>query len=139
MTDSQAAEVTSIGGPGSERFSAAHHLRQREGFLRCYEEGRSQHGRMVVVFGRARGDAGPWRLGITATRKLGKAVVRNKLRRRVRECIRRHGAGLAPGWDIVVNLKRCAIEAAPDVFTRDLCQALRRLGFDVAATDQPPR
>ena len=35
--------------------------------------------------------------------RLGKAVVRNRLKRRLREVFRRHRAGLPGGWDVVVN------------------------------------
>ncbi|MGA7990109.1 MAG: ribonuclease P protein component, partial [Thermoanaerobaculia bacterium] len=59
----------------------------RRDFRATYDAGRKYHGRFVVVFARPRVGAG--RLGITATRKVGKAVVRSRARRRVREIYRR--------------------------------------------------
>ncbi|MBC8130258.1 MAG: ribonuclease P protein component [Rhizobiaceae bacterium] len=51
-------------------------------------------------------DAGP-RLGLTVTRKVGNAVERNRIRRRLREAVRtRCGADMAPGFDYVVVARR---------------------------------
>ena len=48
------------------------------------------------------------RVGITAGKKLGHAVVRNRVRRRLREIYRIHEDRFAPGWDIVVVARsRC--------------------------------
>jgi ribonuclease P protein component len=46
------------------------------------------------------------RLGITVTRAVGGAVVRNRAKRRLRDVFRRHRAGLVPALDIVVNVHR---------------------------------
>lgn len=53
------------------------------------------------------GAAGQGRLGLTATRKVGCAVVRNRARRLLREAFRRHPEAFA-GWDIVVNVRASA-------------------------------
>lgn len=42
------------------------------------------------------------RLGVTVSRKVGNAVVRNRVKRRIREWFRREGAQQAPGLDLVV-------------------------------------
>jgi ribonuclease P protein component len=54
--------------------------------------------------------AGP-RIGFTLPRALGNAVVRNRIRRRVREAIRPRLAGLNPRWSIVINPRRKAADA----------------------------
>ena len=52
--------------------------------------------------------SGSNRIGITVSKKLGGAVVRNRVRRRLREVYRLHEEQFAPGWDIVVVARsRC--------------------------------
>jgi len=55
-------------------------------------------------------DAGFCRLGITVTRRSGGAVVRNRLRRLLREAFRRNQQKFAPPLDLVVNVKPQARE-----------------------------
>ena len=51
------------------------------------------------------------RVGITAGKKLGHAVVRNRVRRRLREIYRLHEDRFAPGWDIVVVARSRCVDA----------------------------
>jgi ribonuclease P protein component len=83
----------------------------RRDFTATYDEGRRLHGRLVVVFARPKGNAG--RIGITATRKVGSAVLRNRARRRVREIYRRWRAEepRAAGVEVVVNVMARAATA----------------------------
>lgn len=133
-----------------ERFGPEHRLRKRREFLRTYDKGFRANGRIAVIFclpqhtldANPTGDAPtavePWRLGMAATRRLGKAVVRNRLRRRVREFFRRNQSQLRPGCDYVVNLKHPAIEAPWESFTRDLTYLLRRVHAEMDKTPEPP-
>lgn len=66
----------------------------------------------MVVFVRERGDGKGPRLGITATRRVGGAVVRNRCRRRIRAAARVAGTVVAGrSVDVVVNAKRELVEA----------------------------
>ena len=51
------------------------------------------------------------RVGITVSKKLGHAVVRNRVRRRLREIYRLNEAQFQPGWDIVVVARTKAVHA----------------------------
>ncbi len=51
------------------------------------------------------------RVGITASKKLGKAVVRNRVRRRLREIYRLNEELFSPGWDIVVVARSRSVAA----------------------------
>jgi ribonuclease P protein component len=114
-------------------FAREHRLRRRGDYLTAYAQGRRAHGKLTVLFGRRREDDGPWRLGLTVTVKVGKAVRRNRLRRLGREIFRRWGAGLPAGWDFVLNFKHGAATANHAEVKRDLLECLRRLGFDPQA------
>lgn len=113
------------------RYGAAHRLRKRADFQKVYKNGRKAHGRFITIFClRREGSEGePWRLGLTATRKTGNAVRRNRQRRRVREFFRINQAWIPEGWDYVVNTKAKLNEAKHAELTRDLTGTLARLGF----------
>jgi ribonuclease P protein component len=89
------------------RFSREHKLTERADFLRCYNTGRRSFSSGFVVFVRQResGDL-PWRLGLAVTKKTGNAVVRNRLRRLVREFFRLGQHNSPGGRDYVVVPKR---------------------------------
>ena len=98
-------------GHGLESFPSGRRLRRRPEFTRVYDKGRRESGRLAVVFARP-SNGQRMRLGVTVTRKAGGAVVRNLLRRRVREIFRRSAilAG-AIAHDVVVNLSPRAASA----------------------------
>src|SRR5919201_5081679 len=89
-------------GP-SETFTRAQHIARRTEFQRVYDRGVRIQGRFMTVFMLPNAMA-ITRLGVSATRKLGGAVVRNRAKRLVRELFRRNK--LAPGFDIVIVPKR---------------------------------
>jgi ribonuclease P protein component len=53
-------------------------------------------------------EPGSARLGVTVSRKVGNAVVRNRVKRRIREWFRRYGSSLVAGRDIVVIARSAA-------------------------------
>lgn len=78
-------------------------LLQRSDFLSLYDKGESRNHRGLWVYFQDRGDGDQARCGITITRKAGKAVRRNRVRRRIREIIRLLQPRLRPGMDFVIN------------------------------------
>jgi ribonuclease P protein component len=86
-------------------------------------------GPYFVAFCCSRRDEGGPRVGLSTPRSLGKAVVRNRIKRRLREAVRLKLAKLAPGWDIVLTARagvaqapfQRLLEAVEDLFTR--CRA----------------
>jgi len=96
-------------------------LRRSEEYRRVYRDGVRVAGRWLVLFA-ARGPGPGYRVGITASRRVGRAVVRNRCKRRVRELVRLRLAGQATPLDVVVNVRR-GLEEAP---WNDLCAEFER-------------
>jgi ribonuclease P protein component len=88
--------------PARETFPKALRLLKRSEYRRVYEEGERRSAPLGVVFYCSNG-LSRTRLGITAPGRLGGAVLRNRLKRRLREVFRRNQGRIPPGWDIVVN------------------------------------
>ncbi|MGH6771499.1 MAG: ribonuclease P protein component [Xanthobacteraceae bacterium] len=81
-----------------------------------------------VLQARERGDGGPVRIGFTVSRKVGTAVERNRVRRRLREIVRLSADGsLRPGHDYVLIGRRTALSRPFDRMIEDFHGALRRL------------
>lgn len=94
----------------SQQFPKTDRILKRTLFRRVYEQGRKVQFRYFTAFILSKQDNGA-RIGITATRKIGNAVQRNRARRLVREAFRKN-KWLAPdGVDIVINVKRPLVEA----------------------------
>lgn len=109
-------------------------LAKRAEFLRVYETGRKVFSRYCVVF--AAGNSLAFsRFGVTATKKLGKANVRNRLKRWTREVYRqqRDPLGLDQrSLDIIVNVKPNAADVAFADYRNDLTRTLLRVASERA-------
>ena len=118
--------------PGARRgpagISKEMRLRERAEYLAVQSDGHKVHGRHVLGISRKRRDPQlPGRLGLTVTKKVGNAVIRNRIRRLVREWLRLHG-WVPRGWDIVLVAKDSAArQLHPDDFAADLTRILRQL------------
>ena len=82
-------------------------LKKNSDFRRLYAKGKSAVNPYLVVYCR-RNRTGENRLGYTVSTKLGHAVVRNRVRRRLREAVRLNAPRMKTGWDIVLVARaRC--------------------------------
>lgn len=115
------------------KFGPRHRILRRADFGRTYGEGRRAHGRFVAVFCRRRLEDEPggefWRLGITATRKSGNAVRRNRQRRLVREYFRLNQHWLPGGYDFVVNTRSGLSGVSLAELGEDLDRVMWKFGF----------
>ena len=110
-----------------ESLDSAGRLLKRSEYLRCYNRGKRLGGPVATFFVLSN-DLGAPRLGLTASRKLGCAVLRNLGRRRCREVYRRWGRrDELPAVDIVMNLKHPAIRRDFEEVKRALEDQLSRL------------
>ena len=82
-------------------MKAAVTLKKNHEFRRLYQRGASAVAGSMVLYCR-KNRLGQNRLGLTASVKLGGAVVRNRARRRLREVYRLNSSRLRQGWDIIL-------------------------------------
>ena len=106
-----------------------HTVSMKENYLfrRLYAKGKSAAVPALAVYVRPNNSQRN-RLGITVSTKVGKAVVRNKIRRRIREAYRIHESQMAPGWDIVVVARTRSAFCSYGELQRGLLSALDKLG-----------
>jgi ribonuclease P protein component len=102
-------------------------LRQRADFLAA-ATGNKVPTAAFVLQALERGDGGPVRIGFTVSKKVGNAVERNRVRRRLKEIVRLSAAtGLPCGHDYVLVGRRAALALSFEQITDDFKRALRRL------------
>ena len=109
-----------------ELFSREDRLRKRREFEECYASGVRVSGRHLQFFAKQRPGEGEARLGISVPRRAGKAVERNRLRRRVRELFRRNRSALAPGS--IDRVFQCRPGATRATFSELLADYLETAG-----------
>ncbi len=80
-------------------------------FRRIYRKGKSAVSPWLVLYCQ-KNRQGRTRLGVTVSTKLGKAVVRNRVRRRLREIWRLNQDALQPGWDIILVARGRSVHAS---------------------------
>ena len=95
-------------------------LRSRKDFAAAYRTGRVQSNHLLVVRVAANGGTVS-RFGFVVGKVVGGAVVRNRIKRRLREAART--LNVQPGFDIVIGARRTAAEADYNA----LCRSLRAL------------
>ena len=107
------------------KFSTS--LKYNHIFQRLYRTNGQANGLLVLYARKNR--LGTNRVGITVSKKLGKAHIRNRIRRRVREVYRLNEAAFRPGWEIVVVVRGKAIDASFAQLTESYLSLAKRAGL----------
>lgn len=103
-------------------------LKENRMFRRLYRKGKSAANACFVIYCRPNGTQRS-RVGLTVSRKLGGAVQRNRLRRRLREIYRLHEGEFLPGRDIVVVARIRAADASYAELETAYLSLARRMGL----------
>ena len=96
-------------------------------FRRLYRTSGVADGLLVLYARKNRTDGN--RVGVTVSKKLGKAHVRNRTRRRIREVYRLNEEKFQPGWDIVVVARTKAVEAPFEKLTASYLTLAKKAGI----------
>ena len=109
-------------------------LKKNSDFRRLYSRGKSSVNPYMAVYCR-RNRTGENRLGYTVSTKLGGAVTRNRVRRRLREIVRLRTPEMKSGWDIVVVARMRCVKAEYAKMDAAFLTACRALGLMKEAED----
>jgi len=103
--------VSAIAPGPRHRFPRSLRLLRHADFERVYEQGRRHFGVHMTVFYLRRAEGEGLRVGFTVSRALGNAVERNRMKRRLRECVRLCRPAAFPAVDLVINPKKSLLAA----------------------------
>ncbi|MBL9177468.1 MAG: ribonuclease P protein component [Verrucomicrobiaceae bacterium] len=104
-------------------------LKLARDFARVKARGGSQAGKFLVL-GALRVDGqAEFQFGLVTSAKLGKAVVRNRIRRLLREIVRAHRAEIASGWQMVIIARWRAPQATLEELEKDWLRLARRMNL----------
>jgi ribonuclease P protein component len=92
---------------------------QREGMLRS---------NALLTARIRRNDLDATRFGLSTGRRLGGAVIRNRVRRRLREALRVMAPSFQPGWDVLIIARPALVEADHETLVETLRRLLERAG-----------
>ena len=124
-------------------------LRKHADYQRVYKSSRKQFSKQMTFFFSLRAGEGPdgkarrsdtpgARVGLTVGKVLGKAVDRNRIKRRMRETIRRHAATLAFPVDVILHPRRAVLELEPAKLDREVAHVFRTIQAALARPAKLP-
>jgi ribonuclease P protein component len=117
-----------LSGPGKRsKFPRSVRLLRHADFEQVYKQGRRHFAAHMTVFYLPRQRAGGVRVGFTVGKVLGGAVVRNRMKRRLREAVRLHGI-MPAAMDVVINPKKSLLAAEFVEVQRELRRAFEVIG-----------
>ncbi len=118
------------------RFPKSARLLKSGEYRKIYQEGKKFVGPLFAAFYRQTGSGKAPRVGVTTPKALGKAVDRNRIKRRLREAVRLQLPSVESGWEVVFNPRRKLLEAE---FSRLTAEVARLFGQLRAQGGTEPR
>jgi ribonuclease P protein component len=113
-----------VSGPGQRaRFTSSMRLLRHADFEQVYKKGRRHFAACMTVFYLAREKGEGLRVGFTVGKVLGGAVVRNRMKRRLREAVRLHWPEVRIPVDVVINPKRSMLKVDSSELAAEISRA----------------
>ena len=117
-------------------------LRKHADYQRVYGCSRKQFTKQMSFFFAVRGEErrsdtpGP-RVGLTVGKVLGMAVERNRIKRRLRECVRRHAGVMTFPVDVILHPRRTALTLDAATLDREVAQIFRTVQNSLSGKSNP--
>jgi ribonuclease P protein component len=112
--------------PTRLRFPKAARLARAGEFAKLKREGQSFHGKLIVLSVLQSGETAESRIGLITSRRVGGAVVRNRVRRRLREIIRAARPQMKPGLWLALIARQAAARASFEALRAEWTQLAQR-------------
>ena len=111
------------------RFPAVRRLKVSREFERVRKEGRAVRGGLLILSVLPVDGEKRFRVGLITSRRVGEAVARNRVRRRLREIVRRNQQALKGGIWFVVIARRSAVPTPSVALEAEWLRLARRAGI----------
>ncbi len=101
-------------------------IKKNEDFRKVYAKGRSVGSKILVIY-RAKTPSEEKRFGFTISKKVGKAVVRNRMKRILKEICRLNSNWFKAGYDYVLIPRKSAIDKSYNDLQEELQRLVKRM------------
>jgi len=101
-------------------------LRNRAEFTRVYRHGKSFANRQLVLYWFPKRDVEQFRMGVSVSKKVGNAVVRNRMRRLMKEIVRQHADEIIDHLDLVFIVRKGALDLEYKELEKSVMHVLRK-------------
>ncbi|WNQ11504.1 ribonuclease P protein component [Paenibacillus aurantius] len=112
-------------------------LAKKEDFQKVYRYGKSMANRQFVLYYMARPQIEAFRLGVSVSKKLGNAVVRNRLRRMMKEIIRLNKDRIPSGFDFILIARKPAADIDYSEMEKNVLHVLKKATMLTAKSSSP--
>lgn len=111
---------------GETAMQKQHRLRSKEDFTSVYRYGKSVANHQFVLYYKPKPGQEYYRLGISVSKKVGGAVVRNRMRRVIKEIVRANGDRIKQDYDLILIVRRAAIDLDYTALEKSIRHILKR-------------
>jgi ribonuclease P protein component len=101
-------------------------LTKREDFNKVYRYGKSMANQQFVLYYLAQPGVEEFRLGVSVSKKVGNAVVRNRLRRMMKEIVRLNKEKMTPHYDYILIARKPVLEMDYQAMEKSIFHVIRK-------------
>jgi len=88
----------------------SYRLQKNEHFQQVFKKGNSIANRQLVLYFMPNSDQDTFRLGISVSKKIGHAVIRNRIKRLLKEAVRAEAEQIPGGYDLILIVRKPAVD-----------------------------